>query len=103
MITETDLKLANSFLPQFAGKKDIVSTKKVNATAKAIAQAMLPERAALIALTQRLQEVQADPTFKEVFAAANRQGVRFMGTPWKDDLAAAQAIVDTYPVPDPSA
>lgn len=102
MITQTDTDLAKSFLPQFAGKKDIVSTRKVEATAKAIAQAMLPERAALIALTHRLQEVQKDPSFNAVFKAAADRNILFTGTNWKKELDAAQAIVDSYPVPNPS-
>jgi hypothetical protein len=93
MITKTDTDLATRFMPNAAAPKQ-------EATAKAIANAMLPERQALSDLVMRIEAVQSDPTFKAVFEAAKGQGVFFRGKPWKEELERAQAIVATYPLPE---
>jgi hypothetical protein len=99
MITETDRTLAASFFK--SKKKDPTTTKAIDATAKAIAEAMLPERTALMALVSRITEVQTDPSFKAVFAKAKEHQVIFTGLPWKPELDAARAIVDAWPTPEP--
>lgn len=99
MITPTDKATAAKLLPSLANKTDETSIRKVEATAQVIAKAMLPEREALSDLVSRLEQVQAEPTFKAVFEAAKAQGVFFRGKPWKEEFDRAKAIVDTYPGP----
>lgn len=102
MITQTDLDLAARFLPDVAQKKDIISKNKIKGTAKVIGAAMEPERIALRNLVNRLKAMAQDQSFKDVWKAAAAQGVTYQGETWKTELEAAQAIVDTYPVPDPT-
>lgn len=93
MITKTDTDLAAKFMPN-------ALPAKLESTARAISTAMLPERQALADLVSRLEQVQDDPTFKQVFEAAKGQGVFFRGKPWKEELDRAKAIVATYPTPE---
>lgn len=99
MITTTDHELASRLLKKRVGEKDDAHAARVSEAAKAISDTMLPERQTLADLVSRLEQVQADPTFKQVFESAKAQGVLFRGKPWKEELERAQAIVETYPMP----
>jgi hypothetical protein len=93
MITETDKLLAAKFMPN-------AGDARLEAGARDIAKAMLPERQALADLVSRLEQIGEDPSFRQVFESAKSQGVFFRGKPWKEELDRAKEIVNTYPVPE---
>lgn len=100
MITPTDKQLAHKLTPKRVGEKDEAHNNRLRDATESISLAMLPERQALADLVSRLEQVQAEPTFKAVFEVAKEQGVLFRGKPWKEELERAQEIVSAYPVPE---
>lgn len=100
MITNSDRELAARFLP--ALKPNVLADKKkLDATARSIAEHCLPERKALMDLVSQFQTMQRHESWKPVWKAAADQGVLYTGPTMEAAMKAAKELIATYPTPDP--
>lgn len=101
MITQIDRDLAIKLLPNAAQRNDEPSRIKMTQAVNDIASAMKPTRQALQDLVAVLNAMAKHPDFKAVWQSARDHQVVYQGPTWKAQLDAAQAVVDTFPVPSP--